>query len=187
MKKNIYTLDTDDQPIDDIAYLLFHNTDPGYIFADSINHLYDLHLCRTDDLPLLQQQWPFYTYADTLGQLHYYLVERPAAAPASATWGPSEKLLIIKGDCAPEQAQLIYEDFSDPVTPSPDDLLAHSHAAIRDEMIAGLTVVNILDLSAPPLENANTKAARDRNTLQRLCNSILEYIESNSLDLPSHS
>ena len=54
-------------------------------------------------------------------------------------------------------------------------------------MIAGLTVVNILDLSAPPLENANTKAARDRNTLQRLCNSILEYIESNSLDLPSHS
>lgn len=182
MRKHVLTLDID--PCDDlldIAYLLFHCSEPGYIFADNINRLYDYSFRRIDDMP---DAYPFYIHSNPVSHKQYFLVEKPENAPASGSWQPTDKLLIIKGEDALYEAQTIIDDFTDPLPPRSDDLLAIQHAEIRDMMLAEFTVVNLLDFSAPA--PSNTRAARDRAALEAHCNQILNHIEHNHLDLPDH-
>lgn len=201
MKKTKYTLDDVDLDDDlDLAYLLFRSQDAGYLFVDNLNHLYRLALRRIDDMPfppptpetreIFKQAnppttpYPFYTYSDPVAHLNYFLIEKPSAAAPSGAWQPSDKLLIIKGEGAPLEAESIYDDFTAPQRPDPDDLLALQHAELRDQMIREFTVVNLLDFSAPAPANTRDRAARDRVTLEQHCNLLLSYIEHSHLDLP---
>lgn len=203
MKKRIvYKLSVDDDDSLDIAYLLFHTSEPGYIFVDNINRLFQYNLHRIDDMPFpppidkdsqagkqantqaIKQPtpYPFYTHSDSVGHKQYFLIEKPATASPSGSWQPSDKLLIIKGEDAILEAESIYDDFTDPLQASPDDILAIQHAELRDQMLEAFTVVNLLDFSSSI--PANSRAARERATLEQHCNLILSYIERNHLDLP---
>lgn len=180
MKKHTLTLEIDfDDDVLDIAYLLFHASQPGYIFADNLNRLYNFALHRIDDMP---DHYPLYTHSNPISHKHYFLVEKPASAQPSGSWQPSDKLLLIKGEGALSEAQAIYDDFTAPLPPSPDDLLALQHAELRNQMLEAFTVVNLLDFSSPT--PTNPRAARDRAALEQHCNQILNHIESKHLDLP---
>lgn len=195
MKKRIvYKLDIFDEDPVDIAYLLFHTSDPGYIFVDNLNRLCQYNLHRIDDMPFPppldndttvqssdQTPYPFYTHSDPISHKHYFLIEKPLSATPSGSWQPADKLLIIKGESAALEAESILDDFTDPLPPRPDDLLAIQHAELRDQMLQAFTVVNLLDFSAPA--PSSTRAARDRVTLEQHCNLILSYIERNHLDI----
>lgn len=181
-KKNILTLDIEpDDEFLDIAYLLFHSQEAGYIFADNINRLYRYSLRRIDDMP---GGYPFYTYSDDLNQRQFYLIEKPSTAQPSGPWQPTDKLFLIKGEDALLEAQAIYDDFTAPKQPDPDDLLALQHAELRDQMLEEFTVVNLLDFAAPA--PTSQRAARDRAAIELHCNQILNYIEQKHLDLPDH-
>lgn len=182
-KKNIITLEMDDEPLNgDMAHLMFHTTLPSYLLADSLNRLYGYNLHRIDDMVLEGAEWPFYTHADTIDQLKYYIIEKPMAAQAVAAWGAGDKILIIKGDGAQEMADYIYDDLTDPTDTDENDLLAVEHARLRDGLLAAFTVVTPLDLDAP-LPTQNKKVQHDRATLQQQCAAIHTHIERQRLDL----
>lgn len=179
MKKNKFILDDVEDDALDIAYLLFHAPQPGYIFADNLNRLYNFALHRIDDI---LDNYPFYTHSNPITHKHYFLIEKPALAQPSGSWHPSDKLLLIKGEGAPLEAQAIFDDFTTPKPPAADDLLELQHAELRDQMLEDFTVVNLLDFSAPT--PTNPRAARDRAALELHCNQILNHIENKHLDLP---
>ena len=130
MKKQVFKLEPDDFGDDNenLAYIFFHTTVPGYVFVDDLNHLYQLSLSRLDDLQLEGQGWPLYTYHDSLQMVDYYLIERPTSSAATAShWAPGHKMMILKGERATDIAKFICEDFSTP-PPLPD----HNNPAVTE-------------------------------------------------------
>ena len=177
-----HKLPLDDYGLDfeDWAFLLFHTTAPVHLFADNLNQLYDTRLARIDDLQLAGAAWPFFLYDDPVRHLKYYLTERPAEA-VGAPWEPSDKLLAIKGEGAAYAAEDIYADFTEPATVDPADLLAKERADLIDELLAGFTMVTLIDLSSDP--NLRPAAAKQRHHVEQFCSDLLEYIETKHLDL----
>lgn len=165
---------------EDWAFLLFHTTAPVHLFADSLNQLYDTRLGRIEDLSLAGASWPFFLYDDPVGHLKYFLAERPVAA-AGAPWEPGDKLLAIKGESAVYAAEDIYADFTEPATVDPADLLAKEHADRIAELLAGFTMVTLVNPDSEPPKRSS--AAKQRLNASQLCSNLLEYIETKHLDL----
>lgn len=163
--------------LDDIAFVLFRSSLPGYAFADSLNRLYDLDFHRIDDIDIDGTPSPFYTHYDTTRHLHYFLVESKDTTICS----PGDKLLLVKGENAPDMAQYISDDFSSPAKPDPADLLAQQHAELLDELLADFTVASLVNADQP--QGLSRKAAREHARLQDHYFKILDYIEEHHLDL----
>lgn len=178
--KNTYCLDDDftDESWDGIALLIFHSVAPNYAFVDDLNHLYDLDLHRIDDLQLeTDSTWPLFTHYDSLHQLHYYLVERPANGGAAAQlWTAGHKMLIVLGQQAAETVENIHREFCEASAPDdPSDIIASRHSALLDELRSNFTTTTIVDPSStPPLKG---KALREYNDLLDLTNSILDTLD----------
>ena len=177
-----YKLDMEESldDFEDWAFLLFHTSAPVHLFADSLNQLYDCRLSRIDNLVVADAEWPFFQHDDPVRHLKYFLAERPASAVA-APWEPGDKLLAIKGESAAYVAEDIYADFTEPANVDPADLLARQHADLIDELLAGFTMVSLLNLdSEPPKRSA---AAKQRLLVSQFCSDMLEYIDTHHLDL----
>ena len=162
------------------AFLLFHTTSPVHLFADTLNRLYDIQLSRIEDLFLAVTPWPFFLHDDPVRHLKYFLAERPAAA-ANAPWEPGDKLLAIKGENAVSVAKDIYADFTNTAAVDPADLLAKERADLIGELLAGFTMVTLLDLSADT--DLRPSSSKQRQQVEQLCSDLLEYIETKHLDL----
>jgi len=175
LKKNTFTLDDDfeeESPLlDDTAILFFQSDIPNYIFADDLNHLYRLNLTRTDDVPVRDASWPFYSYHDHLRLLKYFLVERPDT---------STKILIIRGEDAPSESARILHEFSDSPAESdplnPD--LQHRNGILLSYQ-QSLTPVTAYDPN-PPL-GLSRKAAKERQELDTLLTTLLDHLDLNHL------
>lgn len=166
---------TDDSTgFDGWAFVHFHSSTPGYLLADSLNGLYSYHLARIDDMPLGDDMWPLYRYEDNVRHLVFFLVDRPASFFAN------DKLLIIKGKTATDEARHIQTDFATPPDCEDGDLLGQEHADILEMLLADFTVATMLDLDTTPMSRT---AAKEHATMQQLCNNILTYIEQSHLDL----
>lgn len=177
-----YKLDIEENQVDfeDWAFLLFHTSAPVHLFADSLNQLYDCRLSRIDNLVVAEAEWPFFHHDDPVRHLKYFLAERPASAVA-APWEPGDKLLAIRGESAACVAEDIYADFTEPATVDPADLLAKERADLIGELLAGFTMVSLLNLDAePPKRSA---AAKQRQQVSQFCSDLLEYIDTHHLDL----
>ena len=183
-KRNIYTLELDDEePMSDVAQLLFRTSQPGYLFADILNRLYGYSLRRIDDMPLDGAEWPFYTYADGVNHLRYYLVEKPAGDKLNDAWGEHNKMLVIKGECAEEEAERLYEDLTDPMPADEGDLLATEHAALRDDLMADFLLVDRYDPSVELPPKASRRMTQIQSTLKQHSTSIMTHIDTERLDL----
>ena len=184
MKKHIITLDLDDEePLSDVAHLLFRSSQPGYLFADALNRLYGYGLHRIDDIALDGAQWPLYTHADGVDHLRYDLVEKPADESLRGAWGDHNKLLVIKGETALDAAGQILEDLTDPLPAAEGDLLALNHAAMRDELLADFLLVERFDPSEPLPPKTSRRATQINATLQRHTATILTHIDEQRLDI----
>lgn len=177
-----YKLEIEESQVgfEDWAFLLFHTTTPVHLFADSLNQLYDMRLSRIENLSLAGASWPFFLFDDPIGHLKYFLAERPVTA-TGAPWEPSDKLLAIKGESAVYAAEDIYADFTEPATVDPADLLAKEHADLLAELLAGFTMVNLLNPDSEPPKRSSV--AKQRMNVTQLCSDLLEYIETKHLDL----
>ncbi len=167
-----------ESPFDDVAFVLFRSTQPGYSFADSLNRLYNLGLHRIDDITLDESVCPFYIHHDPMNRLRYFLVEPRGIAG----WLPDNKLMIIKGENALRTARFIDTDFATPPKADPVDFLAQQHAELLDELLSDFTVATLIDPENPP-QGLSRKAAREYAQLQDHCLSMLDYIEQKHLDL----
>ena len=176
-------LEPDDDPFVDLALILFHTTAPNYTFVDDLNHLYRLRLARREDFTLDSDAYPLFSYYDTLRQLSYHLIERPAQLSSSRTplatlWSPLQKLLFIQGEGASEVSDSILGDFTVlPPTPPTDDLAATARHNILAAFHTAFTPVTVLDPSAPLPPDASRKAQRQHSELQQLVTSILQYFD----------
>ena len=184
MKKQIHRLDFDDEGFDDqnIAYLFFHTTVPGYVFVDDMNHLYGLSLSRLDDMQMADMEWPLYIYRDGLRQLDYYLIERPACSATFAThWAPCHKMLLIKGENAVETATRICGDFSTPPPPpdpcNPAEVERHNIITTYQE---AFTPVTIYDMDAPA--TLSKKVMKERGELENLFTTILDHLDLSGIE-----
>lgn len=183
-KKNIFTLDIDDdEPLDDVAQLLFRTSQPGYLFADTLNRLYGYALRRIDDMPLDGAQWPFYTYADGVSHLRYYLVEKPATEQLRDAWGEHNKMLVIKGECASDEAERLYEDLTDPLPADEGDLLATEHAALRDDLLADFLLVDRYNQENALPPKASRRSIQIHTNLNQHSTAIMMHIDTERLDL----
>ena len=176
-----FKLDIEDDALDfeGWAFLHFHSIMPGYVFADSLNRLYDYDLTRIDDMVLEGAAWPMFRYENAVQHCLFFLVERPAAA-TEAPWEAGDKLLVIKGEHAETVARDIFADFTGNAVYDEADLLAREHADLLDSLLAAFTVVNILDFSTAPVSR---KAVKERQQVQECCDTMLAYIEQKRLDL----
>lgn len=176
-----YKLDLDDElyDFDGWAFVHFHTTAPGFAFADGLNRLYNYRLARIDDMVLDDVQWPFYRHEDGVRHLRFFLIERPVGATA-APWDPTDKLLIIKGENAAQEASLIYSDFTAAAKYDDGDLLAREHAELMDTLLSNFTMANLLDFTTTP---ASRKATKERSLVMQHCDALLAYIEQKHLDL----
>lgn len=185
MKKHTLTLDWDDQNplLDDIAILLFQTDTPGYLLVDDLNHLYHLAIARSGDLPLLESSWPFYTYYNNLSLLHYYIVEPPLQESSPSTPSPlhpSVKILILRGEDASSVADSILCDFSTP--PSPADPFNPSQQQRNDILLSYQQLLTTVSLYDPqPPTGLSRKAAKERQELDTLLTSLLDYLDLNHL------
>lgn len=161
------------------AFLHFHTLFPGYALANALNRLYDYSLERLDDMPLEDGSWPLYRFEDTVGKMLYFLVERPAEA-VEAPWDAGDKVFILKGENAAEEARRIVADFTESKPVDEGDLLACEHAELLEDLLAGFTVVNLLDFEAAP---TSRKAEKERLQVQQHCDRMLAYVEQKHLDL----
>lgn len=183
-KKNIFTLELDDEePLSDVAQLLFRTSQPGYLFADTLNRLYGYSLRRIDDIPLDGAEWPFYTYTDSVNHLRYYLVEKPAGEQLHDAWGEHNKMLIIKGECADDEAEHLYEDLTDPLPADEGDLLATEHAALRDDLLADFMLVDRYDQNTPLPPKASRRVTQIQTNLKQHTTAIMTHIDTERLDL----
>lgn len=175
-----YKLDIsdDESPYTDWAFLFFHTAESGYLFVDALNRLYDLSLSRIDDMELYDSPWPLYTHYDPLSHLRFFLTERPPEV--QGPWAPGDILLAIKGVGASTLAEYIYEDFTSQETAPEGDLRAEEHAALLSSLLSNFTVVQTLDFSTAP---STSRAAKNRSSVEQLCNLILNHIERKHLDL----
>jgi hypothetical protein len=187
MKKHTLTLDWDDENplLDDIAILLFQTDTPGYLLVDDLNHLYRLAIARSGDLPLLETSWPFYTYYNHLSLLHYYIVEPPLQEPSPSNPSPSPllssvKILILRGEDASSVADSILSDFSTP--PSPADPYNPSEQQRNDILLSYQQLLTSVSLYDPqPPSGLSRKAARERQELDTLLTTLLDYLDLNHL------
>ncbi len=161
------------------AFVHFHTTLPCHVLADLLNRLYHYGLRRVNDMPMADAVWPFYRYEDPVRHLIVFLAERPAGA-ATAPWEAGDKLCVLKGETADEEASCIQSDFTTQPRYDDGDLLARERAALLDRLLANFTVANRLDFDVMP---ASRKAQKDRLLVMQQCDSILAYIEQNHLDL----
>lgn len=183
-KKNIFTLEIDDdEPQLDVAQLLFRTSRPGYLFADTLNHLYGYSLHRIDDIPLDGTEWPFYTHADSVKHLRFYLVEKPSNETLKEAWGEHNMMLVIKGDCAADEAEWLYEDLTDPLPADEGDLLAIEHDALRDDLLADFMLVNRYDPEAVLPPKASRRMQQIQATLKQHSTAIMTHIDKERLDL----
>lgn len=177
--KHTLELDDEEYAYEGWAFLHFHTSMPGYALADSLNRLYDYHLTRQEDMALDDTGWPLFRYEDSLGKMLFFLVEVPASA-TTAPWDAGDKIFLLKGENAEWTAQHIFADFTSSSPVDEADLLAREHAELLDDLLAGFTVVNILDFSTAP---TSRKATKDRQMVQQHCDIMLAFIEQKHLDL----
>lgn len=179
MKKQIYKLDIED--LDEEgggkAYIFFHTSLPGYLFVDDLNHLYGVSLERLDDLSLQGQQWPLYSYHDSLRKLDYYLIERPAGAVSALShWAPGHKMMIVNGEKASDIAQQLYNDFNSP-PPQPDT--CNPEALERYEILSSyqqtLTPVTLYD--PDDQTPSSRKILKERMEMENLFVTILDILD----------
>lgn len=184
MKKQVFKLEPDDfgDDSENLAYLFFHTTVPGYVFVDDLNHLYRLSLSRLDDLQLEGQGWPLYTYRDSLQMVDYYLIERPTSSAATAShWAPGHKMMILKGERATDIAKFICEDFSTP-PPLPDhnNPTVTEHHEILSSYQQSFTPVNLYDTNAPA--PSSKKVLKKRTELENLFTAILDILDLSGIE-----
>ena len=184
MKKQIYKLDLDDFGDDgeDLAYLFFHTTVPGYVFVDDLNHLYELSLRRLDDLPLEGDGWPLYTYRDSLQMVDYYLIERPAGPASTAPhWAPGHKMMILKGEQALNDAEHIIADFSTPLAhPNAGNPAEEERYNILTSYQQAFTPVTLYDINAPA--PTSKKVLRERGELEHLLTTIIDLLDLSGIE-----
>ena len=177
-KKHTVVLDFDDEPssFDDIAILFFRTDTPNYLFADDLNHLYQLALSRIDDLvfpntPQDSPGLPLYTFHNQLEYLDYYLVDLSTLQASTQT-----KLLIIRGEATDDTVQNILRDFNEPpaaADPHNIELLHRNDILLAYQQ--ALTSVSLYD-PQPPV-GLSKKAAKERQELDNLLTSILDLID----------
>lgn len=177
-KKHTLVLEFDDEPsaFEDTAFLLFHTPVPNYAFVDDLNHLYNLSLSRTDDIELMGDPWPMFTFRDPLRQLTYYLIERPATSTLGVKhWGPLGKLLLVKGLNANESASDIHDDFTAANNTDPQSPKSELHSNILEYYQQSLTAVTLYDpqLQQPP----SKKVAKERAELETLLAAIVDNLD----------
>ena len=184
MKKQVFKLDIEDmdEGSELQAYLFFHTALPGYLFVDDLNHLYGLSLQRLDDLSLQGQQWPLYTYHDSLRQLDYYLIERPAGSATTAThWAPGHKMMILKGEKAVDTAEQLCNDFC---TPPPQPDTCNPDAIERYEILTSyqqtLTPVTQYNINAPA--PTSKKILKERSEMENLFTTILDILDLSGME-----
>ena len=176
-------LEPEDDPFQDLAIILFHTSAPNYTFVDDLNHLYHFRLARKEDMELYSCNHPLFSYHDPLRHLTYHLIERPAHplpanAPLATLWSPTHKLLLIQGEDAQRQADLIVGEFSVlPPTPPADDIAATTRHQILSNFHATFTPVSTLHPGAELSPTASRKARREHADLQQLVTSILQYFD----------
>lgn len=171
-----YKLDLDDldSSFDGWAFVHFHSPTPCYMLADSLNRLYDYRLARIDEMTLDGVGWPLFRHEDGVRHLVMFLVDCPEPT------GSGNKMLIIKGKLAEQEARLIHTDFATPPACDEGDLLAKEHADLLETLLADFTVASLLDFDSAP---TTRQAVKDRAAMQQLCNNMLNYIEQHHLDL----
>lgn len=184
MKKQVLKLDIDDYGDDsqNLAYIFFHTTVPGYAFVDDLNHLYRLTLRRLDDLSIEGQPWPLYTYHDLLQKLDYYLIERPSGATNNIShWSQGHKMMIIKGELAMEAATRISDEF---VTPLPPPDKCNPMEAERFDILASyqqaFTPVTLYDMNPPT--TASKKTLKERVELEKIFTTILDLLDLSAIE-----
>lgn len=183
MKKHTLTLDEnfdDESPLlDNIAILLFRTDTPNYLFADDLNHLYRISLARIDDIALPGASLPLYIFHDSLSYLDYYLVDLTLAQSGNPTIAQS-KLLIIRGEATDGIVQKILRDFNEqPTEGDPNNpLLQHRNDTLLSYQQA-LTSVTRYDPQFPA--TLSKKAAKERQELDNLLTSLIDYIDINHL------
>ena len=175
MKKHTFTLDEDfddESPLlDNIAILFFRTDTPNYLFADDLNHLYRLALARVDDVALpTAQPLPLYIYHNRLEYLDYYLID---LTPTQS------KVLIIRGEDTDDTVKEILSDFNEPPAEAdphnPDLQLRDNIRLTYQQTLTPVTLYSPL----PP--NHSAKAAKERQELDNLLTSILDYLDLNHL------
>lgn len=185
MKKHTLTLDDDfasESPLlDDIALLFFRTDTPNYLFADDLNHLYRLALARVDDVTLPHRlPIPLYTFHNSLQYLDYYLVELPELLNQSNNSATTQsKILIIRGEDTDNTVKEILRDFNEPpaeATPLNPDLQLRN-----DILLAYQQALTPVTLYAPLPLGRSAKAAKERQELDTLLTSIIDYLDLHHL------
>lgn len=183
MRKNVIVLDASDfQPdYEDWAFLIVHTDMPSYLFADDLNHLYQLGLTRGDDLEAAGKRYPMFTFRDTARMLTYHLLEQPADT-AGGLWARGQKLLMVRGKEAQSAVDAIHTDFSSSPRPAePTDLLAASHNSLLETYQAVFTLTTPFS----PGSAAPNISRRTRQMLADLTPEIDDILDS--IDLSGQS
>lgn len=146
-KKNVIVLDVGDDSPDysGWGFLIIHTDTPGYVFADDLNHLYNLDFGRAADLVSDDTAYPLFCHRDHAKRLDYYLLEQPATHPESL-WQKGEKLLIVSGETAQETVERIDADFASPLPEAdPSDLVATARYERLAVYQAALTLTTVFE------------------------------------------
>ncbi|MBQ9417388.1 MAG: hypothetical protein IJU19_02275 [Bacteroidales bacterium] len=180
-KNNIFALEPDDDPIRALTHLLlFHSIAPTYAFADDLNKLYSLELCREPDMALAESlaPWPLFAFHDRHLRLQYYLAERPNDGTDIPQWPAGHKLLIIQGDRAANAARSIADDFAS--SPAPSDslnLLDSHHRQLLNQLQSNFTTLTPIPVDPTPPPSLKGRTLRWHRELHATIDSILDYLD----------
>lgn len=179
-KPEKFTLELeDDAPeYEDMAFLFFHTSVPGYAFADDLNRLYRLALARQDDLVLREYRWPLYRYHDLVSKLTYLVVERPSGSRGAAPhWSEGHKLMVIHGDLADIRAEAIRDDFGAPPQLSPYPTPAEEERlCILESYQQELVPVSRFVPGETTDPRLPKKTAKERAELETLVYDLMDYL-----------
>ena len=101
--------------------------DPIFSFDDTkLNDALQLKLTRIDDIPIEDAVYPCFSCYDDETRLAFVLIERSPFGDSDPTFGPYEKMLLIRGRDAWDIQKQLYDAFLNNISePNSDDIYEH--------------------------------------------------------------
>lgn len=111
---------------DDTAIVMFNTNMMNHEFAAKLNDALQLKLTRIDDIPIEDAVYPCFSCYDDETRLAFVLIERSPFGDSDPTFGPYEKMLLIRGRDAWDIQKQLYDAFLNNISePNSDDIYEH--------------------------------------------------------------
>ena len=166
---------------DDTAIVMFNTNMMNHEFAAKLNDALQLKLTRIDDIPIEDAVYPCFSCYDDETRLAFVLIERSPFGDSDPTFGPYEKMLLIRGRDAWDIQKQLYDAFLNNISePNSDDIYEHRMWNQLHYFTSG-----IFDLGAPDKMPARTETYI--KNLKKYLTILFEQIQSYVVDFEDYS